>query len=193
MVRGGAIIAFSKQAIQLFVHTRAWSRLRPASIGGPRGMSPNHLQRFIEQRPVLVAAISPAYLVVLWLLVGATLSFVGGWFSLSRLYRTQVRFDGAKWGGQSGRMRWLTSYNHVLTLGANREGLYLACMFLFRFMHPPLLIPWREIKVGRSKDWFFEYVTFTMGHEVAIPLKIRAKVAERLKHEAGNYWPVEEM
>ncbi len=90
-------------------------------------------------------------------------------------------------------MRWLANYNNVLTLGANREGLFVACMLLFRFMHPPLLIPWKEIKVRRSKDWFFEYVTFTMGHELAIPLRIRAKVAERLKDQAGDYWPIEEM
>src|SRR6266567_3532600 len=30
-------------------------------------------------------------------------------------------------------------------------------MFLFRFMHPPLLVPWSEIKVRRNKGWIFEY------------------------------------
>jgi hypothetical protein len=58
------------------------------------------------------------------------------------------------------------------------EGLYLASMFLFRFMHPPLLIPWSEIKVRRQKGWVFEYVIFTLGHERAIPLRIRAKSAQ---------------
>jgi len=89
-------------------------------------------------------------------------------------------------------MRWLTNYNHVLTLGASCEGLYLASMCLFRFMHPPLLIPWREIKVRKSKGWFFEYVTFSMGQELAIPLRVRAKLAGRLRKEAGNDWPFEE-
>jgi len=155
-------------------------------------MSPNTLQRLIDLHPSLFLAFFPAYFVAIWLLVGAILSFVGGWFSLSKLYRTQVAFGGAKWRGQSGRMRWLSNYNHVLTLGASREGLYLASIFPFRFMHPPLLIPWREIKVRRSKDWFFEYVTFSIGHELAIPLRIRGKLAARLKNEAGNDWPVEE-
>jgi hypothetical protein len=31
------------------------------------------------------------------------------------------------------------NYNNVLTMGASQQGLYLASMFLFRFMHPPLL------------------------------------------------------
>jgi len=151
-----------------------------------------NLQHWIDQHPAVFAAIFPIYFLCLWLLVGAILSFIGGWFSLAKVYRTRVPFNGAKWRGQSGQMRWLTNYNRVLTLGTSQEGLYLASMFLFRFMHPPLLIPWSEIKVRRTKGWVFEYVIFTMGHELAIPLRIRAKLAERLRNEAGNCWPVEE-
>ena len=87
---------------------------------------------------------------------------------------------------QSGRMRWLANYNNVLTLGASQQGLYLASMFLFRFMHPPLLIPWSEIKVQRSKGWIFDYVTFTMGHELAIPLRIRGNLAAKLRESASG-------
>lgn len=156
-------------------------------------MSPDNFQRFIDHHPALFAAIFPVYFVTLWLLIGAIISHTGGWRSLAKIYRTEVAFHGAKWSGQSGQMRRLTNYNGVLTLGASREGLYLACMFLFRFMHPPLLIPWSEIKVQRKKGWVFDYVIFTLGHELAIPLRIRAKLAERLRNEAGSGWPVEEM
>jgi hypothetical protein len=31
----------------------------------------------------------------------------------------------------------LANYNNVLTLGVSPQGLYLASMFFFRFMHPP--------------------------------------------------------
>jgi hypothetical protein len=150
------------------------------------------VQHFIDQHPALFAAIFPVYFIIGCLLVGATISFIGGWFSLTKVYRTRVPFNGAKWRGQSGQMRRLTNYNGVLTLGASQEGLYLACMFFFRFMHPPLLIPWSEIKVRRKKGWVFDYVILTLGHELAIPLRIRAKMGERLRNEAGNCWPVEE-
>jgi hypothetical protein len=156
-------------------------------------MSPDALQHFIDQHPKLFAAIFPVYFTIIWLLVGAILSYVGGWFSLAKVYRTRVPFNGAKWGMQSGQMRWWTNYNNVLTLGVNREGLYLATMFLFRFMHPPLLVPWSEIKVRGGKGWFFKYVTFMMGHELAIPLRIRGKLAAKLRDTAGNCWPIEEM
>ena len=151
-----------------------------------------NFQHWIDQHPAVFAAIFPIYFLCLWLLVGATISFVGGWFSLARVYRTRGPFNGAKWGMQSGRIRWLANYNNVLTIGVSPQGLYLASMFLFRFMHPPLLVPWSEIKVRRSKGWVFEYVTFTMGHELAIPLRIREKLAAKLRQSAGDCWPVEE-
>jgi hypothetical protein len=149
-------------------------------------------QRFIDQHPGWFVVIFPVYFLTLWLLVSASLSYVGGWYSLARVYRALLPFNGAKWGMQSGKMRWLANYNNILTLGVNQEGLYVATMFLFRFMHPPLLVPWSEVRVRRSKGWFFEYVTFTMGHELAIPLRIRGNLAVKLQGAAGNHWPVEE-
>jgi hypothetical protein len=151
-----------------------------------------NLQHWIDQNPSAVVAIFPIYFLCLWSLVAAIISFVGGWFSLAKVYRTRVPFNGVKWRMQSARMRWLANYNNVLTMGVSPQGLYLASMFLFRFMHPPLLVPWNEIKVRRSKGWVFEYVTFTMGHELAIPSRIREKLAAKLRESAGNCWPVEE-
>jgi hypothetical protein len=90
-----------------------------------------NLQGLIDQHLAVFAAIFPIYFLCLWLLVGATISFVGGWFSLAKVYGTLAPFNGAKWGMQSGRMRWLANYNNVLTLGASQQGLYLASMFFF--------------------------------------------------------------
>jgi len=151
-----------------------------------------NLQRMIDQHPAAFALVFAIYFLFLWLLVAAIISLVGGWFSLAKVYRTRATFNGAKWRMQSGRMRWLANYNNVLTMGASQQGLYLASMFLFRFMHPPLLVPWNEIKVRRNKGWVFEYVTLTMGHDPAIPLQLRWKLAAKLQEAAGNRWPVEE-
>jgi hypothetical protein len=147
------------------------------------------LQHLIDRDPILFAAI---LWIFMWLLVGAIISLISGWFSLAKVYRTGSAFDGAKWRMQSGRMRWFVGYNNVLTIGASQQGLYLASMFLFRFMHPPLLVPWSEIKVQKKKGLVFEYVTFTMGRELAIPLRIRGKLGTNLQQAAGSAWPVEE-
>lgn len=153
---------------------------------------PDWMPQFIRQNPQLLAFAFPIYFVGFWLLICATVSLLGGWFSLSTRYRTRLPLIGPKWTGQSGQMRLWMNYNNALTLGVNKDGLYLACMFFFRFMHPPLLIPWSEIAVRRSKGLFFEYVTFAIGRELGISLRIRAKLAEQLRAAAGNHWPIEE-
>jgi hypothetical protein len=151
-----------------------------------------NLQRFLNQHPYAFAVIFPAYFLFLWFSIAAIISFVGGWFSLSKLYRTRVPFQGTKWTMQSGQMRFRVNYNRALTFGVSPQGFYMASMFLFRFMHPPLLVPWGEIRVQRTQGLMFEYVTLTMGHELAIPLRVRAALAAELREAAANNWPVEE-
>jgi hypothetical protein len=150
----------------------------------------NTFQPFVDK---YFPIIFPIYFVALWCLVCAVISILGGWFSLSEDFRAQKPFEGTRVRMRSGRMRWLTSYNNMLTVGANQHGLYLACLFLFRFMHPPLLIPWNEIKVRREQGLIFKYVSFVLGRELRIPLRIRAELAETLRSSAGGSWPIEEL
>jgi hypothetical protein len=103
-----------------------------------------NLQHWIDQHPFWFAAIFTIYFLCLWCVLAATISVIGDWFALTKVYRTRAAFNGEKWKMQSGRMRWLANYNNVLTIGIGTQGLYLASMFLFRFMHPPLLIPWSD-------------------------------------------------
>jgi hypothetical protein len=150
------------------------------------------LQDCSDQHSALFAAIFPIYFLCLWFLLATIASVISGWFSLAKVYRTREPFNSTKWRMQSGQMRWRATYNNALTIGISQQGLFLAIMFPFRFMHPPLLIPWSEIKVQRSKGWVFEYLILTMGHELAIPLRIRAKLGAKLRESAGSCWPVEE-
>ena len=135
----------------------------------------------------------PIFFVCLWLFICAVISYTGGWATLSQFFRTQFPFPGAKWQLQRGQMRFGVGYNGCLTVGSSPVGLYLAVLSLFRFMHPPLLVPWHEIKVKRSTHWLLgEYVTLTLGREAAIPLRIRGKLAAGLRDGAGGSWPIEE-
>src|SRR5579863_8770132 len=109
-----------------------------------------NLRHLLTQHPSLLAALFPLYFVCLWLLVASVVSLLSGWRSLATLYRAQAAFTGSTWRMQSAQMRFLTNYNNVLTIGSSPQGLYLASMFLFRFMHPPLLVPWSEIRVSRK-------------------------------------------
>jgi hypothetical protein len=163
----------------------------PATIKGQSHLVINP-QEFGDSHPAWFAVIFSAYFVCLWCRVAAVISLTGGWFQPSRKYRRVRPFDGVSDGLRSGRMRWFTHSRNCLRLGANEDGLYLAISFLFRFMHAPLFVSWNEIEVCRKKRWLFgEYVTFTLGNEPKIPLRISGASAIMLRDGAGTHWPRE--
>lgn len=149
------------------------------------------MQNWLDQHHYALWLILPAYFVVLWLLVSAVISFIGGWMTLAKRFRLRKPFLGPRWSGQSGQMRWIAGYGNCLTVGCDCEGLYLATMPLFRFGHPPLLVPWSEVTVTQRRILFFRYVRFSLGHQLSIPLYLRWKLAEKLRLNAADRWPIE--
>lgn len=148
------------------------------------------MQPWIDRHPL---AFGLADFFLIWLLVSFVVSFIGGWFSLARRFRSQAPFVGSKWRGQSGMMRGLGHYRNCLVIGANPTGLYLAVFLPFRVAHPPLLIPWSEVTLSRGRIFFVNIVRFQLGREQPIPLSIRESLAGKLREAAGNAWPVESL
>ena len=149
------------------------------------------MQNWINQHSTALWFIFPAYFVILWLLVSAVISFIGGWTTLAKRFRLKTAFTGTRWSGQSGQMLWIAGYGNCLTVGCSHEGLYLATMPLFSFRHPPLLIPWAEIAIKRQRILFFQFVRFSLGRELDIPLYLRARLADKVRNAAGDHWPIE--
>jgi hypothetical protein len=87
-----------------------------------------------------------------WLGVSASISLLGGWHSLAESYPAPPDFalpSADRFRLKSVQLREHTfvpiSYSNCVTLGVTARGLYLAPIFMFRFLHVPLLIPWSEI------------------------------------------------
>jgi hypothetical protein len=152
--------------------------------------TPN-VQHWIDQHPQALWLIFPAHFMAAWFGVSALISYIGGWTTLAKRFRLKRPFTGRRWNWQSGHMRWTASYNGCLIVGCCAEGLYLATMPLFRFRHPPLLIPWTEISVTRRRILFFKYVRFGLGRELDIPLCLRPALADKLRSGIGDRWPIE--
>ena len=119
------------------------------------------------------------------------ISHLGGWALLAEPYRITEPFSGSKWKFESAQMRYLTRYNHCLTVGADPRGLYLSILWPLRISHPPLFIPWRDISFSRKSFLRFKYVEFHLGREVTIPFRISDRLAEKLRSAAGASWPTE--
>ncbi len=149
------------------------------------------MQNWLDQHHSALWFVFPAYFLAIWLLVSAVISFIGGWTTLAKRFRLSGAFVGQRWTGQSGQMRWIAGYSRCLTVGVSNEGLYLATMPLFRFRHPPLLVPWNEIAIAQRRILFFRFVRFSLGHELGIPLHLKWKLAEKLRRAAGDRWPIE--
>jgi hypothetical protein len=104
--------------------------------------------------PQIALLLLPFFL-YLPLAVFAVLSVIGGWRRLARQFRAPKNF-------KSGQLfRWQNAqvggvnFNNSLNVRVASEGLHLSMPILFSFMHPPLLIPWIEIKAARQRKLLF--------------------------------------
>lgn len=111
----------------------------------------------------LAIAAFPFFFAAIWLAVTWFVS-LGGWNRLSKHFQLSAA-DGeaptTSFGMQSARLRNVGSigpgmnYRGALTIGCQPAGLRLSVMFLFRFNHPPLLIPWSAIGRIEQKSALF--------------------------------------
>lgn len=110
-------------------------------------------------------------------------SVKGGWFGLAKRFRTREPRPDLFVKMSSGRMGW-THYNRCLTVGASEAGLYLAMMPSFTPFHPPLLIPWSEIKERRREtSQFLRVETLVIGPDRTV-VRIEALVMDGLARYA---------
>ena len=122
----------------------------------------------------------PFFFVGLWLFVGGLLSFLSGWPSLARQFRATSRPSGVRLTRQVAKIG-LVSESGVTGMVVSEVGLYLWAIWLFRFLRPPLLIPWsafRELKEQRGL-FGWRHAELVMSEEVVFYLSRRAGEAVR--------------
>jgi hypothetical protein len=122
----------------------------------------------------------PLLFIPLWGAVSVFLAFMGGWRKLAMTYRANHPFFGKKFYFQSASMRRMTNYNKVLIIGANREGLFISVLFIFRLGHPPLFIPWAEISIKAKEEKFFDRCELTPARCPDIPITISQGLMEKI-------------
>jgi len=119
----------------------------------------------------------------LWLLICAGLSLGGGWFSLSREFRSDDEAAGQHFRFRSGALgRWpfpVTGYGSCLFLTVNDQGFRLSIFFLWRPFAPPLFIPWTAVQSVKAQRLLF--VRYTL-----IRLK-RGWPVVAIRGDAGKY------
>lgn len=129
---------------------------------------------------VIAVGFALVFFPALWMFVGLILSRISGWHGLAAKYRMDAKFAGPTWTWQTGHMR-LVGFRNTLTVGTNRQGLYLAVLFPFRFQHPPLFVPWSDITVTPKRGLFIPGMQFLMGPAPGVPLWLSAGLAEKVR------------
>lgn len=120
------------------------------------------------------------FFTAVWLFVCFILARVGGWEKLARAYRYDGTFNGKRWRFRSCKMNGYVNYNNCLTFSANPSGLYIDILPLFRFHHPPLLIPWSDIREKKDKGFVFSYLELTFAAVPNVRLRLLESLGEKL-------------
>jgi hypothetical protein len=122
--------------------------------------------------------------IAFWCAIGYLVSFLTGWLALARRFIKQsepygeIRSAGPFF--YTVYMRFWGHYSSVIRLTAASDALYASVLFLFRIGHPPLRIPWDEIRFGRTKFFFRTNIVLTLGNAEKIPMCISLRMARNL-------------
>ena len=110
----------------------------------------------------------------IWLSVTGLLAAMSGWVSIARVYRATTRPKGVRFSRQVTSVG-IVPENGATDLTVAAEGLYLSAFPLFRFMRPPLFVPWRDVRVDSERNllWLQRY-RLDLGAIGAITIKRRA-------------------
>jgi hypothetical protein len=121
----------------------------------------------------------PVFFLALWAGVHTLISWLGGWAALARSYLLTTEFDGRRWRFRSvvvchaaNPLRH-ASYASCVTLGSNVRGLYRAVFPLFRIGHPPLFIPWADVRISKHEGMLFSYLEFRFVRVEDVRLRLR--------------------
>jgi hypothetical protein len=123
--------------------------------------------------------------IALWCLISFMVSLASGWFTLSRRFKKESEpYGQTKSAGPffySIYMRVRCHYGSVIRLTAAEDALYFSVLPILRIAHPPLRIPWTEIRMSRAKYlWVWPVVFFRLGNEEQIPMRIPERMARKL-------------
>lgn len=90
-----------------------------------------------------------------WGGLGWLLARVSGWRRLGRAFAAPGPAPaGRRRRFQTAHFGWFAHYERCLLLILAEPGLYLRPMVIFRFWHPPLLIPWGAITAEERRTLF---------------------------------------
>jgi hypothetical protein len=120
---------------------------------------------------------------LMWLGVCGLLSVLGGWSGLASRFRAEQPVPGERLrfvSGSMGNRFYPVSYGSCLFVTVNDAGFGLSILFPFRFLTPPLFIPWNEVtSVEVKRPHFLPYCVIQLRDQWQT-IKIRSGAGLRI-------------
>ena len=131
---------------------------------------------------VLIILIAfPVFFALTLCVISAIVSLVSGWYKLASQYKVESPKD-IKWLTCNVGRVGIMDYSEFMKMNISQEGLYLKTWPepITKFMHPPLLIPWKDVKeLEERKILAFDYVRIVAnGVSVWLPKKYIEQIRE---------------
>ena len=112
-----------------------------------------------------------------WPTVIATIAIVGGWRRLAERFPSRPSTGGDKYALQSVQLSLLGSYSSCVHVTVSDAGLQMVPMILFRWFHPPIMIPWAVISTCERRDFLFsKRMRITVGNSLRDKVDISGTV-----------------
>ncbi|PKL91794.1 MAG: hypothetical protein CVV21_07140 [Candidatus Goldiibacteriota bacterium HGW-Goldbacteria-1] len=94
-----------------------------------------------------------ASFIVFWIVLSYLISLVSGWGTIAKYYR---RPEGMMLTRAKGFLTSLylnrSSYKKSVYIRVDDLGMHLSVLLFFRFGHPPLFVPWSDIKIEERQS-----------------------------------------
>jgi hypothetical protein len=114
---------------------------------------------------------------------------LGGWRALARAY-PPLGITSAELGEtfrlRSAQLRAGVNYNRCVNFTAGPAALRLSLPRILAFGHPPIEVPWSELRAEAGRALWTSIVTLHCARVPAIPVRLRRALAESLARASGG-------
>ncbi len=126
----------------------------------------------------------PILFVLLWIGISMLLAMMSGWHMLAgRFACTDKPYGDVRTAGPFFHTvygRYWVHYNSVIRMTAASDALYLSVFGPFRAGHPPLRIPWAEIRIVPIQRGLRRLVALSLGNKECVSFRVGPRMARKL-------------
>lgn len=126
----------------------------------------------------------PILFVLLWIGTSMLIAMMSGWHTLAKRFASadkpygDVRTAGPLFHTVYGR--YGVKYNSVIRMTAASDALYISVFAPFRAGHPPLRVPWEEIRIVPVKKGLRSLIVLSLGNRECVSFRVGPRTARKL-------------